>query len=160
MKRLIAGGVAAGAALILAPFAFSGHTTEAGGLPVLIKTKLRVIIPADGSPPTQARGRVLRGSFIGERSFCPGRGFRQTLRGVPPAVTVTSVFRCREGTLRIRFKPRGPNADALNQSGLWRVLSGTGRYRNLRPGHGSIFVRFDRCCPTARETFAGTVANR
>lgn len=160
MKRLAAGLVATGALLAVAPLAFSGHTTEAGGLPVLIKTKHRTIIPPGNQPPTEATGTVLRNSFVGERAFCPGGSFTQALRGEPPTVTVTSRFRCREGTLTVRFRPRGPSLQALNQSAVWTVVRGTGRYRGVKPGHGSVFTRFNRCCPTARETFVGTVANR
>ncbi len=162
MKRLavLTGLVVAAVSLAIAPLAFSGHTTKAGGLPVLIKTKIRVIIPPGNQPPTRATGRVLPGSFVGDRTFCRGGRVTGALRGQPPTTTVTARFRCREGRLTIRFKPRGPGPDALNQSGLWTVVRGTGSYRNVRPGHGSVFTRFDRCCPTARETFTGTLANR
>ncbi len=73
---------------------------------------------------------------------------------------MTALFRCKEGRFTIRFKPRGPSPDARNHSSVWTVVRGTGRYENVRPGHGSVFTRFDRCCPTLRETFTGTLANR
>ncbi len=74
MKRLavLAGVVVAAASLAIAPLAFSGHTTKAGGLPVLIKTKMRVIIPPSDEPARRATGRVQRGSFVGDREFCSG----------------------------------------------------------------------------------------
>jgi hypothetical protein len=162
VKRLtvLAGLVVAAASLAIAPLAFSGHRTKAGGLPVLIKTKMRVIIPAGDQPPTRATGQVRGGSFFGDREFCRGGSVTQAISGAPPNVTVTALFRCKEGRLRIRFKPRGPSPEARSQSGLWTVVGGTGRYGNVRPGHGSIFTRFDRCCPTFRETYIGTLANR
>lgn len=159
MKRLVAGLTAAGALLTVVPVALSGHDTEGGGLPVLINTKFRVIIPSGGEPPTQTKGKVIAGSFLGERRFCRGGKVVGTIEGEPPNHTVTETFRCKGGTLTIEFGPRSPNFEDRNQSGLWTVVEGTGRFSDLEPGHGSLFTRFSKGSPSARATYTGTVAN-
>jgi hypothetical protein len=100
--------------------------------------------------PKLHTSEVLGGSVIGESAFC--RGGKAS--GGSEGPTITTTFRCREGTLEVRYAPIQPS---LAQSSAWEVVSGTGSFERLRGG-GSMVASFDKDDPdTGREVFTGTV---
>lgn len=109
---------------------------------ILIETRI--------SSAVKHTGEVLSGSLIGESAFCPGG----KTSGGSTGATITTTFRCPDGSLKIRFSPTQPS---LVQGDVWEVVSGTGRYKGLRGG-GSMVARFGSDDPDqGRETFTGTV---
>lgn len=114
---------------------------------VLIKTHLK--IPA---------GEVLRGSSIGDSTFCPGGRFRD--RNGSQEGSLVRTFRCSGGHLTISFVPGYPQKDPTggqHQTGPWKVVKGSGQFEGRR-GHGRMVVRFPNADkPEGRETFTGTV---
>lgn len=110
-----------------------------------IRIKTRLDIPT---------GEILPGSRIGDSAFCPGGTFHDE-RGDEAAGegTVVKNIRCRDGLLTITFSPESQSAN--KQTGLWRILDGTGRYAGLR-GDGKMRVHFTSETE-GRETFTGTV---
>ena len=112
------------------------------GAPILIETRV-----------TNARrhtGEVLGVSAIGESAFC--RGGKTS--GGSEGPTITTTFRCPDGTLKVQDAPTQPS---LVQGAVWEVVSGTGSFERLRGG-GSMVAKFESDNPDAgREIFTGTV---
>jgi hypothetical protein len=95
-------------------------------------------------------GEVLRVSVIGESEFC--RGGKTS--GGSEGPTITTTFRCPDGTLKVQYAPTQPS---LVQGGVWEVVSGTGSFEGLRGG-GSMVAKFESSDPdTGQEIFTGTV---
>ena len=109
---------------------------------ILIETRI--------SSAANHSGEVLSGSVIGESQFCPGG--KTTGGSEGPLITTT--FHCRDGVLKVSYSP---TQHSLVQGAPWEVVSGTGRYKELRGG-GSMVAKFRSDDPQqGGETFAGTV---
>lgn len=95
-------------------------------------------------------GEVLGESVIGESAFC--RGGKTS--GGSDGPTITTTFRCPNGSVKVRFAPTQSN---LVQSAVWEVVSSSGSYEGLRGG-GSMVARFESAdSDKGGETFTGTV---
>ena len=116
------------------------ESAPADGDAILIETRV--------TDAAQHTGEVLRRSVLGESEFCPGG---KTSGGSEGAL-ITTTFRCSDGTLKVRF---APTQHSLVQSAEWVVVSGTGRYNDLRGG-GSMVASFKNP-EQGGETFTGTV---
>ena len=100
------------------------------------------------------RGKVRRGSFIGDLAFCPG-GTMKHEHGRTGVETGIATFRCRDGTLSLGFTPLP--APGLVQSSPWEVVDATGSYQGFG-GRGWMVVRFEGGSSEAgQETFVGTI---
>jgi hypothetical protein len=119
----------------------AAESAPADGDAILIETRV--------TDAAQHMGEVLRGSVIGESAFCPGG---KTSGGSEGAL-ITTTFRCSDGTLKVQF---APIQHSLVQSAEWVVVSGTGRYKDLRGG-GWMVARFKNP-EQGGETFTGTVS--
>lgn len=112
------------------------------GMPILIETQIQ--------NAAQHVGVVLRTSVIGESAFC--RGGKAS--GGSEGAAITTTFRCRNGTLKVRYSPI---QRSLVQGAAWNVVGGTGAMAGLRGG-GSMVAIFEKDDPdTGREIFTGTV---
>ena len=120
---------------------------DSGGGAEAIRIKTHLTIPT---------GKVLDGSTLGDSPFCPGGTFRD--EGTSTGNLKT--FQCPGGRLTIDFSPGEPREDSAggqNQSGPWKVVTGSGEFAGLR-GHGRMTVRFESSeADESRETFTGTV---
>jgi hypothetical protein len=95
-------------------------------------------------------GEVLGASVLGESAFCRGG----KTRGGSNGPTITTMFRCPDGTLKVQYAPTQPS---LVQGAVWAVVRGTGSFEGLRGG-GSMVAKFESNNPdTGREIFTGTV---
>jgi hypothetical protein len=98
----------------------------------------------------QHTGEVLDVSVFGEHAFCRGG----TSTGGSEGPTITTTFRCPDGTLEVRYAPTQPS---LVQGSVWELVSGTGRFEGLRGG-GSMVAVFESDDPdSGREIFTGTL---
>lgn len=143
MKRL-AGLAVAGAVATVAVAPAIPSTAQTPPRAFLLRTAIEF---SEGAPP---KGRVLRGSFLGDAAFCRGGSFTDR----PTRGAVLKRLRCEDGTLTIRFSP-GPEGFA--QSSAWSIQGGTGAYQGL-DGRGWMAAKFTPTGPTSargRETFAG-----
>ena len=127
----------------------SKSESPAGGAgePIVIKTRMNI--------PT---GKILDGSTVGDSPFCPG-GTVMDQHGTPQIGLVDRTIKCPDGTLRMGFDPQAPVGDT--QSGVWRLISGTGAYEGWE-GRGEMVMRYDpsdnREHPTrGRERYTGTI---
>jgi hypothetical protein len=112
------------------------------GTPILIETR---VLDA-----RKHRGAVVGSSVLGESSFC--RGGRAT--GGSEGSTITTTFRCRGGTLTVRYFP---TQRSLVQGSQWEVVDGTGSFAGQQGG-GTMVAVFDEDDPDrGREVFTGTV---
>ncbi len=112
------------------------------GQPILIETQIQ--------NAAQHVGVVLRTSVVGESAFC--RGGRAS--GGSEGAAITTTFRCRDGTLKVRYSPI---QRSLVQGAAWNVVGGTGAMAGLHGG-GSMVAIFEKDDPdTGREIFTGTV---
>jgi hypothetical protein len=124
------------------PVEETSTSTPVSGEAVLIDTRI-----------TNARrhtGEVLGTSVVGESAFC--RGGKTSGGSDGPAITTT--FRCRGGTLKVRY---APTQRSLVQGSAWEVVGGTGRFEGLRGG-GSMVAKFKSDDPdSGQEIFTGTL---
>ena len=112
------------------------------GKPILVETR---IIDA-----RRHVGVVVRTSVIGESAFCPGG----RTSGGSEGAAITTTFRCRGGTLTVRYSPV---QRSRVQGSAWEVISGTGNLAGLSGG-GSMVAIFEKEDPDrGREIFAGLV---
>jgi len=119
---------------------------EATPMPVLENA---VLIQTRISDAQRHVGTVLAASVIGESVFCQGG----RVSGSSDGPTITSTFRCSDGTLVLKYAPTQPK---LVQGNPWEIVRGTGRYEGLRGG-GTMVVRFEADDPDrGREYFTGT----
>ena len=103
----------------------SASTVAAGA--ILIKT--RVNIP---------KGVVLRGSSIGDSTFCPSGTFRD--QPGDDSWLLHRSIRCPNGILRIGFTTgTGQNR---KQTGTWKIISGTGAFEGLQ-GSGQMEIEVE-----------------
>jgi hypothetical protein len=113
------------------------------GIPILIETRI-----TDAMKHT---GEVADASVFGETPFCRGG----TSTGGSEGATITSTFKCPNGTLTVSYTP---TQNSSVQGTTWQVESGTGDWEGLTGG-GSMIARFDGDDPDAgQEIFAGTVS--
>jgi hypothetical protein len=95
-------------------------------------------------------GEVLGASVLGESAFCRGGN----TSGGSEGPTITTTFRCNDGTLKVQYAPTQPS---LVQGSVWEVVSGTGSFDGVRGG-GSMVAKFESDSPdTGHEVFTGTV---
>ena len=118
------------------------------GEPILITTRVNL--------PT---GEIHNGSTFDGSPFCLGGTFEDQ-HGTSEIGFVDRTITCSDGTLRIGFDPHDPVGDT--QSGPWRLISGTGAYKEWEGG-GDFVTTYDasdkRAHPSrGRERFTGTVA--
>jgi hypothetical protein len=102
-------------------------------------------------------GKVLAGSLLGERPFCPGGTVRHEHGSPEVGFPAVNVFRCSGGTLSIGFGPGPDQSGKRVQTSSWKILDGSGRLAGMT-GHGQMEVRWDRRGATkGQETFDGKV---
>ena len=127
---------------------------RAGPKQVEIVTKIR-IAPTPGAEVI-ATGEVLEGSTIGGSPFCIGGTILDSHGSTDPKVwLIARTIRCPDGKVRMDLRPDMP--EGLNQTGSWKIVSGTGAFAGLR-GSGEAEVVYDPDPDEpALETYTGTV---
>jgi hypothetical protein len=147
------GGDADDAAGTIAP-----STTEPGGEPIVIRTKI-VVADAPGSEPI-ATGEVLEGSTLGGSAFCVGGSILDSHASLDPAVEplglIDRMIDCADGSVRVVLTPEVVPQGEI-QTGSWIIVTGTGAYEGLG-GSGEMDVTYDpKDGSLATETLTGTV---
>ena len=71
--------------------------------------------------------------------------------------TITTTFRCADGTLEVEFTPTQFSHD---QGSAWTIVSGTESFKGSQ-GRGSMVAKFDSDNPgTGGEVFTGLVSDQ
>ena len=132
----------------------TASTTAPRREPIVIRTRVN-IAATPGAEPI-ATGKVLDGSTLGGSPFCVGGSVLDSHASKDPAVRlIVETITCPDGTVRLRFSP--DEAQGLHQTGSWTIVSGTGRFDELR-GSGGMKVVYDPDDDSlAHVTFTGTV---
>lgn len=124
---------------------------------MVIMTEMTIAAETGAEPI--ATGEVLERSTLGETTFCAGGTILDSHASSDPAMEpyglIDRTITCSDGTVRIGFTP--DQADGLNQTGSWSIVSGTGAYEGLQ-GSGDMEVVYDPDDDAlAHETLTGTV---
>ena len=135
----------------------AASTTAPRGEPIVIRT--RMVIAAEERAEPIATGEVLEGSTLGSSPFCAGGTILDSHGSPDPAVEpyglIDRTITCPDGTVRMGFTPE--ESQGLNQTGSWRIVSGTGAYEGIR-GSGEMEGLSDPDDDSiGRETLTGTV---
>lgn len=134
----------------------SAATTTQRGEPIVILTSVR--IADEPGAEVIATGEVLEGSTLSGSPFCVG-GTIVDVHGStdPEELLIARTITCREGSVRMDFRPEVP--EGLTQTGSWEIVSGTGDFEGLS-GSGDVEIAYDADpeAPT-RETYTGTATN-
>jgi hypothetical protein len=113
------------------------------------------IAPSPGADVI-ATGEVLQGSTLGGSPFCVGGAILDSHASTDPEVwLIARTITCPDGKVRMDLTPDMP--EGLNQTGSWKIVSGTGAFEGLR-GSGEMEVLYDpNPDEPAGETYTGTV---
>ena len=158
MRTAVLGAFFLGLFVGIAPLTGCGGGSDASGVRTVTfpaeqeapVTGDAILIETRISDAESTHGRGSQRVLIGESAFCPGG----KTSGGSTGAAITTTFRCPEGSLKVSFSP---TQHSLVQGDVWEVVSGTGRYEDLRGG-GSMVARFGSDDPDeGRETFTGTV---
>lgn len=135
----------------------AASTTKGVAEPLIIRTSLVFLTSGEQI----ATGVVLEGSTLGGSPFCVDGTIVDSAgsfdAAVEPYGLMDRTITCPDGTVRLGFTPQ--DTQGPNQTGSWRIVSGTGAFARLR-GSGELeVVRSDPDAinAPAREKFTGTV---
>jgi hypothetical protein len=132
-------------------------TTEPGGEPIVIQTRLTVAAE-EGSEPI-ATGEVLEESTLGGSPFCVGGTILDSHASLDPAVEPLGLIdrriNCVDGTVRLVFTPE--LSPGLTRKGSWTIISGTGAFEGLRGSGQMETVNDPDDHSLSYETLTGTV---
>ncbi len=115
----------------------------------------RVSIAPTPGAEVIATGEVLEGSTLGDSPFCVGGTIQDSHGSTDPEVwLIARTITCPDGEVRMDITPDMP--EGLNQTGSWKIVSGTGAFERLR-GSGEMEVAYDPDPDEpAGETYTGT----
>jgi hypothetical protein len=123
--------------------------------PEQVEIITRVSIAPTPGAEVIATGEVLDGSTLGDSPFCVGGTIQDSHGSTDPAVwLIARTITCPDGKVRMNVTPDMP--EGLNQTGSWKIVSGTGAFEGLR-GSGEMEVVYDpNPDEPAGETYTGT----
>lgn len=130
--------------------------SEPGVEPEQVEIITSVSIAATPGAEVIATGEVLDGSTLGGSPFCVGGTILDSHGSTDPEVwLIARTITCPDGKVRMDLTPEMP--EGLNQTGSWKIVSGTGAFEGLR-GSGEMEVAYDpNPDEPAGETYTGTV---
>jgi hypothetical protein len=133
-----------------------GSDSEPGVEPEQVEIITSVSIAATPGAEVIATGQVLEGSTLGGSPFCVGGTILDSHGSTDPGVwLIARTITCPDGKVRMDLTPEMP--EGLNQTGSWKIVSGTGDFEGLR-GSGEMEVVYDpNPDEPAGETYTGTV---
>lgn len=123
--------------------------------PEQVEIFTRVSIAPTPGAEVIATGEVLEGSTLGDLPFCVGGTVQDSHGSTDPEVwLIARTITCPDGKVRMSVTPDMP--EGLNQTGSWKIVSGTGAFEGLR-GSGEMEVTYDpNPDESAGETYTGT----
>lgn len=121
-----------------------------------VEIRTSVVVAATERAEVIATGEVLEGSTLGGSPFCVGGTILDSHGSPDPEVwLIARTITCPEGKVRMDLTPEV--AQGLDQTGSWKIVSGTGAFEGLR-GSGEMEIAYDPDPDEpARETYTGTV---